>query len=180
MIKKLIGALAALSMLLSVLPAYAGEAKEGGLPGRILSFGTTDADDSPFTGEELFRDIKTAMTRLWGTWRRNDVGETEEAVAETEADEAAAAVKNDIGLYRVFVCDRDGNPVEGAVIQFCDDVACSFQPTDADGIAAFEVEEEKVYDVHVLTAPEGFAADESEYRTLDTFSDVSITLEKAQ
>ena len=56
---------------------------------------------------------------------------------------------------------------------------CSFQPTDANGIATFNVEEQKVYDVHVLTAPEGYAPDDGTYNTLDTFSDVSIILDKA-
>ena len=100
-----------------------------------------------------------------------------EGAAEATAD--AGAVKNDGGAYRVIVRDRDGNPVEGAVIQLCDDAVCAFQTTDAEGVATFNVEAQKVYDVHVLQAPEGYAADEGEYTTLDTFSDVNIVLEKA-
>ena len=95
------------------------------------------------------------------------------------ADNAGAgAVKNDIGKYRVIVCDQEGDPVEGAVIQFCDEASCSFQPTDAEGAAAFSIDEQKVYDIHVLTVPEGYAADEEVYKTLDTWSDVTIILEK--
>ena len=41
------------------------------------------------------------------------------------------------------------------------------------------VAEEKAYDVHVLMAPEGYAPDEGEYKTLETYSDVNIFLEKA-
>ena len=96
-----------------------------------------------------------------------------------EAADASAA-KNGAGAYRVIVSDPDGNPVEGAVIQFCDDVTCAFQPTDAEGVATFSAEAEKVYEVHVLTAPEGYAPDETVYNTLDTFSDVSIVLERAE
>ncbi|MBQ6373291.1 MAG: TlpA family protein disulfide reductase [Clostridia bacterium] len=99
----------------------------------------------------------------------------EDANAATDA----GPVKNESGAYRVIVCDRDGDPVEGVLVQFCDDVMCSFQPTDANGIATFNVEEQKVYDVHVLTAPEGYAPDDGTYNTLDTFSDVSIILDKA-
>ena len=91
----------------------------------------------------------------------------------------AGAVKNDSGEYRVIVYDLEGNPVEGAVIQLCDDVTCAFQPTDANGVAVFSVAEEKAYDVHVLMAPEGYAPDEGVYKTLDTYSDVNIFLEKA-
>ena len=91
----------------------------------------------------------------------------------------AGAVKNDSGEYRVIVYDLNGNPVEGAIIQLCDDVTCAFQPTDANGVAVFSVAEEKAYDVHVLMAPEGYAPDEGVYKTLDTYSDVNIFLEKA-
>ena len=90
----------------------------------------------------------------------------------------AGAVKNDSGEYRVIVYDLNGNPVEGAVIQLCDDVTCAFQPTDANGVAVFSVAGEKAYDVHVLMVPEGYAPDEGEYKTLDTYSDVNIFLEK--
>ena len=89
---------------------------------------------------------------------------------------AAAAF---LAAQRYIVYDMDGNPVEGAVIQLCDEVTCAFQPTDASGIATFSVEEQKVYDIHVLMAPEGYAPDDSVYKTLDTYSDVNIFLEKA-
>ena len=92
----------------------------------------------------------------------------------------AGAAKNDSGAYRVVVYDGEGNPVEGVLIQFCDDVTCAFQPTDAEGVATFSVGEQKVYDVHVLAAPEDYAPDEAIYKTLDTFSDVNIFLEKAE
>ncbi len=98
---------------------------------------------------------------------------------EIDAFTDAGAVKNDSGEYRVTVYDMDGNPVEGAIIQLCDDVTCAFQPTDAEGTAVFSTGEQKVYDVHVLMVPEGYAPDEGEYKTLDSFSDVNIFLEKA-
>ena len=100
-------------------------------------------------------------------------GEAVDEKADTDATE------NESGVYRVIVNDQDGNPVEGAVIQFCDDATCSFQPTDAKGIATFNVGEQKVYDAHVLKAPEGYVGTDDIYHTLETFSDVSIVLEKA-
>lgn len=91
----------------------------------------------------------------------------------------AGAIRNDNDEYHVIVYDMDGNPVEGAVIQLCDETTCAFQPTDANGVATFSVEVQKVYDVHVLMAPEGYAPDDGVYKTLDTYSDVNIFLEKA-
>ena len=90
------------------------------------------------------------------------------------------ATANGAGKYRVYACDPDGNPVEGAVIQFCDDTTCAFKPTDANGLAEFSVDAEKVYEVHVLKVPEGFRQDERSYETLDSYSDVNIFLEKAE
>lgn len=116
-------------------------------------------------------------------------GEDVDAASEAENDGAAAndsaavndgATANGEGKYRVYVCDTDGNPVEGAFIQFCDDATCAFQPTDANGLAEFSVDAEKVYEVHVLKVPEGFRQDERSYETLDSYSDVSIFLEKAE
>ena len=102
------------------------------------------------------------------------------ADGEADAETDAGAEESDGGAYRVIVSDPDGNPVEGAMIQFCDDVTCAFQPTDAQGMARFSVEAQKVYEVHVLVAPEGYAPDETVYSTQDTFSDVNIVLERAE
>ena len=90
------------------------------------------------------------------------------------------AVANGDNKYCVYVYDTDGNPVPGAFIQFCDDATCAFQPTDANGLAEFRVDVEKVYEVHVIQAPEGFRQDERSYETLDSYSDVNIFLEKAE
>lgn len=91
--------------------------------------------------------------------------------------DTGAAVNGD-NKYCVYVYDQDGNPVEGAFIQFCDDVTCSFQPTNADGLAEFPVSEEKVYEVHVLSVPEGYKENPEVFKTLETYSGVNIFLEK--
>ena len=88
-------------------------------------------------------------------------------------------MKNDSGAYRVIVYDTEGHPIEGAVLQLCDDTTCAFQPTDAEGVATFSVSEPKVYNIHVLMVPEGYAPDQGEYKTLDTWCDVEIFVEKA-
>ena len=93
--------------------------------------------------------------------------------------DTGASVNGD-NKYRVYVYDENNDPVQGVLIQFCDDTTCAFRPTDADGVATFKVDSEKVYEVHVLQAPEGFRQDEESYKTLDTYSDVTIFLEKAE
>ena len=51
--------------------------------------------------------------------------------------------------------------------------------TDENGIATFEDFDEGSYTIHVLTVPEGFEKDTSEYKTPDTFGDITITLKAA-
>ncbi len=99
-----------------------------------------------------------------------------EAAPAAPAAPAADATANDSGTYRVIVRDAGGNPVKGAVVQLCDDTTCTLQKTKADGVATFQVETPKVYEVHVLKVPEGFEGTDAVYKTLDTFSDVNITL----
>lgn len=100
-------------------------------------------------------------------------GETIETVPET------GATANDTGTYRVIVYDKEGNPVQGAFIELCDDTSCDFRETDADGVATFDDKPQKVYDIHMIMAPEGYVKDEGAYKTLDTFSDVNIFIGKA-
>jgi len=90
------------------------------------------------------------------------------------------ATPGDGEKYCVYVFDTDGKPVEGAIIQLCDEKSCTFQRTDANGLATFEGMEQKVYDIHVLKVPEGFRQDEKSYQTLETYSDVSIFLDRAE
>ena len=84
---------------------------------------------------------------------------------------------NDAGMYRVYVADENGKPVEKAKIQFCSDSECMLGTTDATGLATFEVPE-GTYTVHVLKVPEGYAKDENAY-TMTGYSDLSIVLKLA-
>ncbi len=126
--------------------------------GRILTF--------PIVGAAV-SEYEKVVDRLLA-------GEAVDATPET------GAAANGDNKYRVFVYDMEGNPVAGAVVQFCDDVTCSFQPTDADGVASFPVSEQKVYEIHLLKVPEGYKPNADVYNTLDTYSDVNIFLEKAE
>lgn len=74
----------------------------------------------------------------------------------------AGCGKREPDKYEVLVNDQSGKPVAGVMVQFCSETACIMGETDANGIAVFEKEAGK-YTVHILKAPEGFAADGTEY-----------------
>ena len=98
------------------------------------------------------------------------------SIPETEMDESSA-----IYTYRVFVMDEEENPIEEAVVQFCDDTTCRLGETDEDGCAEFEMLEVKQYEVHIVEAPDGFSYDEEEvFLTEETASDLTIVLKKAE
>ena len=81
------------------------------------------------------------------------------------------------GIYRVTVTDTEGDPVSGAVIQFCSDTFCMMAKSDDNGIAEFEADK-GVYTIHVLKAPEGYVSEGEEYTTEDSYCDICIVLQK--
>ncbi len=87
--------------------------------------------------------------------------------------------ENPGNVYRVIVQDESGAGVKGARVQFCSDIECTMAETDENGIASFGDFNEGSYTVHVLTVPEGFEKDSSEYKTPETYGDVTITLKAA-
>ena len=102
----------------------------------------------------------------------------DEPEAEQEASKKADAVSaNDVKQYRIYVSDTEGNPVEGAMVQMCDDSTCKVEKTGEDGIAVFKVSEEE-YTAHILKAPKGYKKGSEEYKLPAEYSDLHITLEK--
>ena len=113
----------------------------------------------------------------------NDYEPTFEKLLAGEAIEdtpETGSTANESGEYRVFVYDAEGNPVKGVIVQLCDESTCSFQKTKADGMAVFQVEAPKVYDVHVGKVPEGYQSSDETYKTLDIYSDMNIFISKAK
>ena len=98
------------------------------------------------------------------------------AVPTGKPDVAAA---ESASSYQVLVLDESGNPVPGAMIQFCSDVECSMAKTDDSGIATFD-KEAGSYTVHVLKVPEGFAPDETEYTAPAEPALLTIMLQKQE
>ncbi|MBO4915583.1 MAG: redoxin family protein [Oscillospiraceae bacterium] len=94
-------------------------------------------------------------------------GDTASAANPSAADNA----------YQVCVVDTEGSPVEGVTVQFCSDSQCITGKTGADGIAVFD-QPEGSYTVHILKAPTGFAADDTEYQAPETYGRVTITLKR--
>ena len=87
----------------------------------------------------------------------------------------AGVTPNDAGMYRIYVADESGKPVEGAMVQFCSDSSCLLGKTDAQGLAAFQ-EPEANYTVHILKAPAGYEKNSTEYTLPSTYSDLTIVL----
>ncbi len=90
----------------------------------------------------------------------------------------AAAAPTPGDAYRIICVDEDGNPVQGATIQFCSDVQCMMGKTDADGVAEFE-EAPGHYTVHLLKVPEGYAKDGTEYEAPAVPGDLTIVVKAA-
>ncbi|MBO6133894.1 MAG: TlpA family protein disulfide reductase [Lachnospiraceae bacterium] len=97
--------------------------------------------------------------------------------SDVKDEDGAAPTANGLKEYRVYVADDAGDPVEGAVIQFCDDSSCRIATTNAEGLAVLE-EKEAEYTVHVLKVPSGYKKSATEYELLKTYSDLHIQLDK--
>lgn len=79
--------------------------------------------------------------------------------------------------YTVKVTDESGNAVAGVVVQLCKDT-CIPGFTGEDGTYQFKVVEDD-YKVTVTQAPEGFAADTTEYHFAEGAYELTIVLKSA-
>ena len=84
----------------------------------------------------------------------------EDATNAGEATEAPTATPNNGKVtYTVTVKDQNGNPVEGAAVQMCDDSGCKMPAsTNADGVVTFTYAPSN-YHVTIVEAPDGYTAD---------------------
>lgn len=96
---------------------------------------------------------------------------------EAAPEAAGDAVPEAAAVYRVTVTDEAG-PVEEVSVQFCDDSTCRFAETDENGEVTFEAPAGRVYEIHVLDVPDGYADDETVYHTEEGSNEVSIQLQK--
>ena len=106
----------------------------------------------------------------------NDDTKETDPVIETEepADTEEAAPAG----FKVTVVDADGNTVTGAVLQICKDT-CVPSVTDAEGVAAFNVEVTSEHKLSVLTLPEGYEyTGEAEVYLEDGMTEYTVTVNK--
>lgn len=80
--------------------------------------------------------------------------------APTEApSEAPTEAPSTKVTYTVTVKDQNGNPVEGAAVQMCDDKGCKMPAaTNAEGVVTFTYDPSN-YHVTIVECPEGYTAD---------------------
>lgn len=132
-----------------------------GLVGKTLSFETTDLDGNAVKSEDLFAPHELTMVNIWTTWCGPCKGELA-----------------GLGQMNRRLAEKDA-AVEGAMVQFCSDEACMIGKTDANGVAAFEVEEGRSYTVHILKTPEGYEKNDEELTVQDVSNTVSVVLRNA-
>lgn len=61
--------------------------------------------------------------------------------------------------YTVTVKDQNGNPVEGAAVQMCDDSGCKMPAaTDANGVVTFTYAKSN-YHITIVECPDGYICD---------------------
>ncbi len=76
------------------------------------------------------------------------------------AEQTAIPAVPDQVKYMISCIDQDGNPVAGTMIQVCDETTCQVFISDEKGQCTFTAEP-KAWEVHVLMAPQGYAAGEN-------------------
>ena len=97
--------------------------------------------------------------------------------AKGNEEDKSVVAGNNINLYRIYVSDLEGNLIEGAMVQFCDDEICRVGTTDVNGLVTFSVDK-GVYTAHLLTTPEGYMENTESYTTPEDFCDLHFVLEK--
>lgn len=91
-----------------------------------------------------------------------DVEQLVSLVTDRQADarfswEKAPALPSQVS-YEVWYADQNGDPVEGVVLQVCNDAMCMVYTSDANGLCSFTLEP-FAYELHTLVVPEGYAAE---------------------
>ena len=81
-----------------------------------------------------------------------------------ESESETTPVEDGKIVYKVTVVDEGGNPVANAMVQVCDDATCfAPAPTNADGVAEFQLAEADGYKTKLVTNPAGYEAVETDY-----------------
>ncbi len=82
-----------------------------------------------------------------------------EKITEAPTEAVTNAPANGKVTYTVTVKDQNGNPVEGAAVQMCDDKGCKAPaPTGADGVVTFTCDASN-YHITIVECPDGYTCD---------------------
>ncbi|MCR5303968.1 MAG: TlpA family protein disulfide reductase [Lachnospiraceae bacterium] len=89
----------------------------------------------------------------------------------------AVNLDDGVGVYRVNLKDTDGNPVKGAMVQFCSDTQCAMTQSDDQGVAEYSADPGN-YHVHILKLPSGYAPIKDTIEMTEDNTSIDITVEK--
>ena len=110
------------------------------------------------------------------SWKYEDG--TPKKEAEAPSEEASVSEEAATDGYRVYVSDEKGNPIEGVMVQICDDTTCQVFFTDDQGMVSCEAGAD-TYDVHILKVPDGYEKPDDLFSVGKDQPSLSITV-KAQ
>lgn len=79
--------------------------------------------------------------------------------------------------YTVRVTDGEGNPVQGALVQFCTETLCQAVPSDEEGVSRL-VAEPYAYEVHIAAVPDGYAGVEGAVVMPSGGGNLTVALER--
>ena len=82
--------------------------------------------------------------------------------------------------YTVTVVDQNGDPVIGAAVQMCVDLACLLPTTtNADGVVTFTIEPAETCYVTVVSCPEGYTVDTTQsFHFPEGSAELTVTVNK--
>ncbi len=115
-------------------------------PGTVLTYFKSEIDIDAFLSA-LTTDY---AGKVRGSWTYADI---EPLAAPADHLEKASEV-----TYTLRCVDQDGNPVNGAMLQICDEDTCQVLRADENGVCAF-TGAPYAWEIHVLKAPEGYTAE---------------------
>lgn len=125
--------------------------------------------------DNMVASIKSAMPSTAAnayelTWEYAD-GSPKQSESAKGADDAGQ------GAYVITVTDEQGKPVEGVMLQICDESTCQMSKTGKDG-KVIHAGAPYAYEIHVLKAPEGYAKHTEIYTMPLEGGELTIKLKK--
>lgn len=138
---------------------------------------TNESEETEEDGEFEEVSIEAQDVDFSISWEYEDGTPKKETEAASEEEESASEEAAADG-YTVYVADDKGNPIEGVMVQICDDTTCQVFFTDDQGMVSCEAGAD-TYDVHILKVPDGYEKPDDLFSVGKDQPSLSITV-KAQ